>query len=293
MQPPERATLTARDQYTEDQTEGQRARLPDDPKLRVELAPGFRQELTGEKRLSVAAAVDSPRAKAPRQRLDPSSVSRYARGRTAPTLITARSLAHALRRPFDEIVAGFSEHYARPTVSWTKQLVFTRAYRPQVLQLIDAFHIVLRHVHFGVVSDPKRPERHLTRPQEDCAAYRVMNVTLEKPLAELVGTDILLAYRLMDRPPIFIDYGEVCIEAGRVVAHEFWTNRADTAQLVGDVCSVRIKTWIDGRATDFLVRSAQACTVSSMYAVDEPADDSGPLVTFHPGGIHRHVPVEA
>jgi len=70
MQPPERATLTARDQCTEDQTEGQRVRLPDDPKLRVELAPGFRQQLSSEKKSSVAAAVHSPRARASKQQLD-------------------------------------------------------------------------------------------------------------------------------------------------------------------------------------------------------------------------------
>jgi len=293
MQHPERATLTAKDESTKDQPDGQRARHPDDPKLRVELAPGFRRELTGEKRVSVAAAVDSPRTAAPQQHLDPSSVSRYAHGRTDPTLLTARRLADALRKPVDEVVVGFSEHYGRPTVRWARQLLFTRAYRAQVLQLIDGFHIVLRHVHFGVVSDAQRPERHLTRPEEDCSAYRVMDVVFDRPLTELVGTDIVLAYRLLDRPPIFVDYGDVRIEADRVVTHEFWTHRSDIAPVVGDVCCMRIKTWIDGHATDFLLRSGRPFTMSSMREANASSKSGGPLVTFLPGGIHRYAPPEA
>jgi len=111
MESRERSTLVANDELAEDQPGNQRTRLPDDPKLRVELAPGFPQELADEKRLSIAAAVESPRAKAPRQRLDPSSVSRYARGRVAPTVRTARRLANALRKPLDEAVAGLGQTY--------------------------------------------------------------------------------------------------------------------------------------------------------------------------------------
>ncbi|MFI5366553.1 MAG: helix-turn-helix domain-containing protein [Candidatus Binatia bacterium] len=292
MESGERATLVAEDQLAEDQPGNQRARLPDDPKLRVELAPGFRQELADEKRVSIAAAVESPRAKEPRQRLDPSSVSRYARGRVAPTVRTARRLARALRTPLDEAVAGFTRSYARPTVDWAKQVLFTRRYRAQVMQVLEAFEIVLRHVHFGFVSDTKRRERRLTRPEGDCAAYRVMEVTFEQPLAELIGTDVILAYRLLNRPPVFIDYGDVCIEPERVVAHEYWTHRADAAPLVSGARTLRIKNWIDGRAVDFLVRSARAFAVSRMYEADESAVSDGPLVTFCPGGIHRHAPQE-
>ncbi|HXQ23036.1 MAG TPA: helix-turn-helix transcriptional regulator [Candidatus Acidoferrales bacterium] len=292
MESRERATLVANDELAEDQPGNQRVRLPDDPKLRVELAPGFRQELADEKRVSIAAAVESPRAKEPRQRLDPSSVSRYARGRVAPTVRTARRLASALRTPLDEAVVGFSRGYARPTVAWLKQVLYTRRYRTQVMQVLEAFEIVLRHVHFGFVSDTERPERHLTRPEADCAAYRVMELTFEQPLSALIGTDVILAYRLLNRPPVFIDYGDVHIQPERVVAHEFWTHRADAAPLASGARTVRIKTWIDGRAVDFLVRSARRFTVSRMCEADELAVGDGPLVTFRPSGIHRHAPAE-
>jgi hypothetical protein len=118
-----------------------------------------------------------------------------------------------------------------------------------------------------------------------------MNLTFDKTLGEMVGTDIVLAYRLLDRPPVFIDYGDVCIAAERVVAHEFWTHRADAATFTGTACTVRVKTWIDGRATDFLVRSAQPFSVNWMKT-DESAEGGGPCVTFRPGGIHRHAPPE-
>lgn len=176
-------------------------------------------------------------------------------------------------------------------MAWAKQLLFTRAYRPQVLQLIDAFQMVLCHVQFGVVSDVERPERHLTRPADDCAAYRVMSLTFDQPLAELAGTDLILAYRLLDRPPVFVEYGEVCIEGERVVAREYWTHRADAAPLAGATHTVRIKTWIDGRATDFLVRSKQPFAVTWLCETDNLAGGA-PCVTFRPGGIHRHAPSE-
>lgn len=86
--------------------------------------------------------------------------------------------------------------------------------------------------------------------------------------------------------------GDVWIEPERVVAHEFWTHRGDAAPLVAGARAVRIKTWLDGHAVDFLVRSARPFTVSRMCEVDESAVGDGPLVTFRPGGIHRHAPPE-
>ena len=78
-----------------------------------------------------------------------------------------------------------------------------------------------------------------------------------------------------------------------VSGFEIWTRRSHTERVSPGASRIWVQTWIDGKATDFVVRSSRPFTVGPMVAAEElPA---GPLVIipFHPGGMHRHAPVGA
>jgi hypothetical protein len=75
-----------------------------------------------------------------------------------------------------------------------------------------------------------------------------------------------------------------------VSGFEIWTRRSHSERVSPGASRIWVQTWIDGKATDFVVRSSRPFTVGPMVAAEElPA---GPLVIipFHPGGMHRHAP---
>jgi len=264
------------------------SKFPDDPSIRVELAESFRRDLGEQKQMSVAAAVDSPRRKGSARRLDPSSVSRYVGGKISPTLMMARRLAAAAGRPLAEAVAGYSTRHARSTESWAKQLLYARDYRAKALALVDRFSIVLRHIHFGVVSDRKRQYRRVVRPAGDRAEYTYVEITLEKPLGHIAQAEIIISYRLLDRPPIFIDFGRIELTPELVSGFELWTRRSHVERVAPDTSRLCIQTWIDGLATDFVIRSQCPFTLGPMLWPEQLPDEPRVVVAFHPGGIHRH-----
>lgn len=267
---------------------GARTRFPDDPGNRVELSEDFRHDLEQEKRSSVAAGVYSPRRRASAQRLDPSSVSRYISGKVSPTLTTARRLATAAGKPLAEAVAGFSERYARPTETWARQLLWARTYRGKAFDVLRSFNIVLRHIHFGIVSDFERQYRHQLRPDQDCADYRYFEVIFERPLAEIAPADMVVSYRLVDRPAVYVDYGRITITAEEVTGFELWTLRSHTQPMAPSATSFWIQTWIDGQATDFVVRSGRSFSVGPMVPAKELPAGLLTIIRFEPGGIHRY-----
>jgi transcriptional regulator with XRE-family HTH domain len=266
------------------------SKFPDDPSIRVDLAEGFRRDLEQEKRISVAAAVHSPRRRVSAQRLNPSSVSRYVRGKVSPTLTMARRLATAAGRPLAEAVAGFSERHERSTASWAEQLLWARTYRRKAMELLESFSMVLRHIHFGVVSDRQRQYRHQLRPDRDCADYRYFEITFEQPVGEIAPADVVVSYRLVDRPPVFIDYGRITVTAEKVTGFELWTLRSHGQGISPGATSFWIQTWIDGKATDFVVRSSHPFSVGPMVLGEVIPAGPMAIIRFEPGGIHRHAP---
>jgi hypothetical protein len=73
-----------------------------------------------------------------------------------------------------------------------------------------------------------------------------------------------------------------------VSGFELWTRRSHTERVSPGVSHFWVQTWIDGKATDFVVRSSRPFTLGPMLSAEKlPA---GPLVIipFHPGGMHRY-----
>jgi hypothetical protein len=78
-----------------------------------------------------------------------------------------------------------------------------------------------------------------------------------------------------------------------ICGFELWTRRSHSELISPEASRIWVQTWIDGKATDFVVRSSRPFTLGPMLSAEElPA---GPLVIipFHPGGMHRHAPAGA
>lgn len=78
-----------------------------------------------------------------------------------------------------------------------------------------------------------------------------------------------------------------------VSGFELWTRRSHSERTAPGASRIWVQTWIDGKATDFVVRSRHPFTLGPMISAEElPA---GPLVIipFHPGGMHRYAPAGA
>jgi hypothetical protein len=271
------------------ETKGSRShpRFFDDPTLRVRLADGFREELRREKQAGIAASVHSPRANGSSERLDPSSVSRYAAGKVAPTLRVARQMAQALGKPLMEAVAGFAPRHARPTPSWAELLLTSRTYRAQAVELIGMFSHVLRLVHLGVITDAERQHRAVVRPAEDVTGYRYFEIVLAEPITARTAADFMLSYLLFETPSVFVDYGRVTLRRAEIHGAELWTTRAYRQKLRVPVQRVWVQTWLDGKATDFVVRSNQPFTVGPMVTRRE-LPRPRVVVPFRPCGIHQN-----
>lgn len=265
-------------------------KFPDDPKIRVELSEGFRRELSRVKQASVAAAVPSPRQGESRERLDPSSVSRYVAGKVAPTLGIARRLAAAVGRPWPEAVAAYEGQQVPSGPGWGPRLLFARSYRRQALALIERFVNLLGWVHLGVVEDRARQYRRVVRPAADRAAYAFCEIWLEAAVPAGAHVDMVVAYRLLHRPPMFIDFGLLTVTADGVHALELWTGREDGAELWVGVRRFWIQTWVDALAPDFVLRAAVPFDAGPMCWQEELPEDAGPIVAFHPSGMHQHAP---
>ncbi|MBI4518769.1 MAG: hypothetical protein HY699_23485 [Deltaproteobacteria bacterium] len=264
-----------------------RRRFFDDPSLRVDLAESFRADLRQQKQASLAAKVRSPRARRSRDAVAPSSVSRYAAGKIAPTLRMARQLAAALGRPLVEAVAGFAPQHARPTPSWAQVLLTSRTYRAQAAELISMFSNVLNLIHLGVVADRERQHRRTVRPAEGTPGYRYFEIALASPVPPGSASEFLLSYQLFDAPPVFVDYARVQLTPREVRGVELWTNRSFRKRLSKPAARVWVQTWIDGKATDFVVRSSRPFTLSPFVSRQE-LPRPRVVVPFRPCGIHQH-----
>lgn len=264
-----------------------RPRYFDDPTLRVQLADGFREELRRQKQARVAASVHSSRPS--RRSLDPSSVSRYAAGKIAPTLRVATQLARAMGKPLVEAVAGFAPQYARATPSWAEHLLSSRTYRAQALELIDMFSHVLGLIHLGVVTDPDRQYRAVIRPSAGTPGYGYFDIALGGSMEPERATDLVLSYLLFETPPVFVDFGHIAWDGSRVCGSELWTGRTSRKRLAPPADRIWVQAWIDGKAADFVVRSNLPFTLGpfvSRHDLPRPRT----LVPFRPCGIHRNAP---
>ena len=261
-------------------------KFPDDPDIRVDLAESFRQEVRTRKLSGMANGVQSPRG----GKLHRSSLSRYLRGKLAPTMTVARRLAAAFNKPLGEVVAGISARHRRRTEEWTRRLLYAKPFRERTYAFIEQFSNVLGHCHFGLPTDPQRKHRRVTRPDQGRAEYAYFEVRPDRPLPDIAPTDFILSFKLFDRPVIFCDYGVIKIEGGRIVGEEVWTRRSHAEPVAPTAQTFWVQTWIDGKAVDFVVRSSEAFALGPMLWREQlPA---GPLVVipFHPGGVHRYAP---
>jgi hypothetical protein len=262
------------------------SKFPDDPSIRVDLAESFRRDLKQRRRVRVARKVLSPG----RSVLHPSSVSRYIGGKVSPTLIVAKRLAAAVGKPVTEAVAGYSARYGRPTESWTKELLFARTFRRKVFEFLGQFANVLGYVHFGFPADPARGYRRVVRPQHERPEYGYFEVQIEEPVLKDAPVEFILSYLLFEHPPLFIDYGRIAVGVDEVSGFELWTRRSHREQVSPGVSRVWVQTWLDGKVTDFVVRSSCPFTLSRMLSAGELPDGPLTVIPFHPGGIHRHAP---
>jgi len=72
-----------------------------------------------------------------------------------------------------------------------------------------------------------------------------------------------------------------------------WTRRSHTERVSPGASRIWVQTWIDGKATDFVVRSSRPFTLGPMVSAEELPGGPMVIIPFHPGGMHRHAPAGA
>jgi hypothetical protein len=261
------------------------AKLPDDPEIRVDLTQTIRDELRGQKLAPIARRVRSPRG----EQLHRSSLYRYVSGQLAPTLRIARRLAAAVGKPLGEVVGGLNARHHVPTAEWTRRLLRAPAYRRRYFAVLDAFGILLKHLHFGLPTDPKRLHRKSLSPSEGRVAFAYFEVRLESPV-EGEPVDFVISFRAFERPQVYSDYGLITLTDTEIRGVELWTRRSHREAVARPPASFWVQTWIDGAVTDFIVRSSRPFTLGPMVWQEQLPESSLVVVAFHPGGMHRYAP---
>jgi hypothetical protein len=262
-------------------------KLPDDPDIRVDLAESFRQDVRGQKLARVAKRVRSPRG----EQLHRSSLYRYVSGTLAPTLQVARRLAAAVGKPLGEVVGGLNKRHHVRTEAWTRHLLNAPAYRRRSFVLLDAFSIVLRHIHFGPPTDRSRQQRKSVSPSEGRVAFAYFEVRLASPV-ETEPVDFIVSFRAFERPEVYSDYGLITLTATEIRGVELWTRRSHQEKLTQPEANFWVQTWIDGGVTEFIVRSGRPFTLGPMIWREQLPQGRLVVVPFHPGGMHRYAPEE-
>ncbi len=264
---------------------GRRVKFPDDPDIRVRLSEDFRAALEQRDPEEIARRLAENGA----ARLHPSSIKRYAQGRIAPRLRVARKLAKLLDWPLTEAVVGYSERHARPTLDWGRVLLYARHFRQRALTFLEMFRaIVVANTHFGFPNDAVRGFRHQVRPPGNGYGYACFEVVLDEAIHE-GSVDLVISYCLFEQPRLFIDFGTITVTPSEVVLHEIWTNRGDRADRTLGEQSFWIATWVDGKAVDFVLRSATPFSVSDGMLWEKTLPP-GPrtLIRFKAGPIHKY-----
>lgn len=264
-----------------------RVKFPDDPEIRVELSENFRAALT---RRDPAEIAEKMAALSGGVRLHPSSITRYAQGKTTPKLSVARKLAKVLEWPLTEAVSSYGKRYGWPMLDWGRMLLYARTFRKRAVAFLDMFRaIVAPNTHFGFPNDRERGWRRQVRPARDETGYACFEIVLDDPVSASAPFDIVLSYCLFERPRLFIDFGKITVTRDRASSVEIWTRRHDWARLPEDARSFWVATWIDGKAVDFVLRSSRAFRVNAtMVSEAALAAEQRTIVRFKPGPIHKY-----
>lgn len=312
-----------------------RVKNPDDPDIRVRLSDNFRAELARHKAQDI---IDKLEASFRGSCLHASSISRYARGEIAPKLKVARKLAKVLGWEPEEALAGYAERYNQPTLDWGRILFYSRHFRDHAAAFFELFRaLILPNVHLGFPGDNQRGWRAHTCPHRNFFGYACAEITFDQPLAALLhgssqlapdsafrtlrsapnpnaqrithsgfrtphSLDVVLSYRLFEKPVLFIDYARITIDAApnsrsairypqSLCAHavEIWTRREHRIRLPRTARSFWIATWVDGKAIDFIARSRHPFRVSPIMLPEaDLPPNRRPMIRFQPGPIHRH-----
>ncbi len=217
--------------------------------------------------------------------VDPKTIERWAYGENRPSRGKAVMIAEFYGEHADDVIIDSIE------VTSLIRNGFSRWGRP-ILELWASGVRLFKHIHLGTPRSG-RDFRCTREPKTDDSGWEWLKIEFDKTLSETKGKDTVyvVSYKLVEL--VYIDFAEIRVGPKSATGIEYFTGIRHHLKESPPPDHLWFRTWNDGKAVRFMVRSEDRFGLSEMVSQGEVGlPDSAAHLTFGPGPIHDgHQPI--